>query len=279
MGGGLMAHDDSAVEACRELFARYPVAIIAADRGATSRTMVLMLRDGDDTRLFILSQMRREDRAPYSLRRWRTTDSVDIAGDDNAATISGTVMTVLTRGVPVPRDRSLFGWRQDDYVTALIPVYTTFAPRYPEPFWVVMPRVGTPETHWPPFTDEHLFGIWFWEYYLAGDLVSVDGLIAEVPGAVFWTDTKAVLGSDSCAVAHDIKSPDGFMLERGRYVYYQALQAGRRVPSLNVLLADAGKTDLAPRFRRAADHDGWEDPGHGSLRATAGRDVDGRAEG
>ena len=33
-------------------------------------------------------------------------------------------------------------------------------------------------------TDEHVFGTWFWEYYLAGDLVSVDGLIAELPGAV-----------------------------------------------------------------------------------------------
>jgi len=91
-------------------------------------------------------------------------------------------------------------------------------------------------------TDEHVFGTWFWEYYLAGDLVSVDGLIAEVPGAV-------------------------------------PLQAGRRVPSLRVLLADVGKTDLAPRFRRAADHNGWEDADHGSLRATAGRDVGGRVGG
>ena len=274
-----MIQANSPAEACRELFACYPVATRVADRGGTIRTMVLMLRDGDDTRLFILSHERREDRPPYSLRRWRTTDSVDIAGDDDAATISDTVMTVLTHGVPVPGDRSLFGWLQDDYVTALIPVYTTFAPRYPEPFWAVMPRVGIPETHWPPFTDEHLFGTWFWEYYLAGDLVSVDGLIAEVPGTVFWTDTKAILGSNSCAVAHDIKSPDGFTLERGRYVYYQALQAGRRVPSLRVLLADVGKTDLAPRFRRAADHDGREDADHGGLRATAGRDVGGRVAG
>jgi len=237
-----MIQANSPAEACRELFACYPVATRVADRGGTIRTMVLMLRDGDDTRLFILSHERREDRPPYSLRRWRTTDSVDIAGDDDAATISDTVMTVLTHGVPVPGDRSLFGWLQDDYVTALIPVYTTSAPRYPEPFWAVMPRVGIPKTHWPPFTDEHLFGTWFWEYYLAGDLVSVDGLIAEVPGAV-------------------------------------PLQADRRVPSLRVLLADVGKTDLAPRFRRAADHDGREEPGHEGLRATASRDVGGRVGG
>ena len=119
---------------------------------------------------------------------------------------------------------------------------------------------------WPPFTDEHLFGLWFWEYYRSGDLVSVDSLIAEAPGTVFWIDTSAILGSDSCAAAHGIKSPEGFKLERGRYVYHQALRAGEPVPSLRVLLADTGKTDLAPRFRRAADYDGWEDPGSGSPR-------------
>jgi hypothetical protein len=260
-----MIQANSPAEACRELFARYPVAIIAADRGSTSRTMVLMLRDGDDLRLFILSHEQGKDRPPYSIRLWRTTESVDIAGDDGAA-VSDTVMTVLTRGIPVPRDRSLFGWRQDDHVTALIPVYTTFAPRYPEPFWAVMPRVGIPEAQWPPFTDEHLFGLWFWEYYRSGDLVSVDGLIAEAPGTVFWIDTSAILGSDSCAVARDIKSPEGFTLERGRYVYHQALRAGKPTPSLRVLLADTGKTDLAPRFRRTADYNGWEDPGSGSPR-------------
>lgn len=274
-----MVHDDSAAEVCRELFARYPIAIIAADRGETSRTMVLMLRDGDDMRLFILSHDRREDGPPYSLRRWRTTESVDIAGEHGAATVSDTVMTVLTRSIPIPRDRSLFGWRQDGYVTALVPVYTTFAPRYPEPFWAVMPRVGTHEAQWPPFTGERLFGSWFWEYYWAGDLVSVDSLIAEVPGAVFWADTKAALGSDSCAVAHDIKSPDGFTLERGRYVYYRALQVCKPMPSLGVLLAEARKTDLAPRFQRAADRDGRKDAGNGIgiPRTPVWQDVAGRA--
>jgi hypothetical protein len=247
-----MIHAGSVAEACRELFARYPVAIIPADPGETSRDLLLLLREDDDTALFVLSHERREDRPPYSLRRWRTTESVDIAGDEDAATAPDTVMTVLNCGIPIPRDRSLFGWRQHDRVTALVPVYTTFTPRYPEPFWAVMPRVGTPAAQWPPFIGEQLFGSWFWEHYRAGDLVSVDSLIAGVPGAIFWTDTKAILGSDSCAVAHDIKSPDGFTLERGRYVYYRALQAGKPVPSMTMLLADASKTDLAPRFRRAA---------------------------
>ncbi len=69
-------------------------------------------------------------------------------------------------------------------------------------------------------------------------------------------DTEAILGSGCCAVARDIKSPDGHTLRCGRYVYYQALQAAKPVPSLEVLLADTGKTDLAPRFR--SEHsDGW----------------------
>jgi hypothetical protein len=198
---------------------------------------------------------------------------VDIAGDDDAAAVSDTVMTVLTRGIPIPRDRSLFGWRQDDYVTALVPVYTTFTPQYPEPFWAVMPRVA------PPRRDGLLLPTSIYSARgsgstTGGDLVSVDSLIAEVPGTVFWTDTKAILGSDSCAVAHNIKSPEGFMLERGCYVYHRALRAGTPVPSLRALLADAGKTDLAPRFRRAADYDGREDPGSRNRR-TVRQDVAG----
>ena len=154
--------------------------------------MVLMLRDGDDTRLFILSQERGEDRPLFA----------------SAAGGRQTAWTPLAFRMTAGRLRH----RADSWST----------------------RRSHP--------DEHVFGTWFWEYYLAGDLVSVDGLIAEVPGAV-------------------------------------PLQADRRVPSLRVLLADVGKTDLAPRFRRAADHNGWEDADHGSLRATAGRDVGGRVGG
>jgi hypothetical protein len=73
---------------------------------------------------------------------------------------------------------------------------------------------------------------------------------------VFWTDTGAILGSGCCAVAHDIRSPEGPMLQRGRYVYYQALRAGKPVPSLRVLLAATGKIDLAPRFRRSGHVEG-----------------------
>ncbi len=56
-------------------------------------------------------------------------------------------------------------------------------------------------------------------------------------------------------------SPHGFTPQRGRYVCHRALRAGKPAPSPRVLPADAGQADLAPRFRRAADRDGREDPG------------------
>ena len=60
---------------------------------------------------------------------------------------------------------------------------------------------------------------------------------------------KAILGSDSCAVARDVSNPEGHTLRRGRYIYYQALRAGKPVPSLTALLSDTSEIDLALRFR------------------------------
>jgi hypothetical protein len=115
-----------------------------------------------------------------------------------------------------------------------------------------MPLVGTSEKQWPPFTNEPVFGRWFWQYYNAGKVVNLGGLIAETPCTVFWAATKGILGSDCCVVAHDIETPEGLMLPRGRYVYSEALQEGKNVPSLEILLADDRKIDLAPRFQRSA---------------------------
>lgn len=250
-----MIRTSSLPEACHELFAQYPLAARTANRSGTVRTMVLMLRDSDDARYFVLSHDRRQGKPFYSLRPRRTTDTVDI-GADGGAMVPDVVVNAVIRGVPIPRDGSLFGWRRGDAVTALIPFYTTSTPASPDPFWVVMPRTGTLEAQWPPFTDERLFGRWFWEHYQAGKITSVGCLIAGTPDTVFWANTKVILGSDCCAVERDIKSPEGYTLRRGIYVYYQALRAGKPVPSLRVLLADTGKTDLAPRFRRFANSDG-----------------------
>jgi hypothetical protein len=230
--------------------------------------MVLMVRDSSGARFFVLSHDRREDRPPYSLRLRRTTAVVDIKANGGVP-IPDVVVNAVKRGVPIPRDGSLFGWRRGDVITALVPVYSTPTPSSPEPFWAVMPRAGNPEAEWPPFTEERLFDQWFWEYYRAGKMVSVDGLIAGTPNTVFWTNTKATLGSDCCAVACDIRSPEGYTLQRGRYMYFQALRTQNPVPSLRVLLGDTRKTDLAPRFRRSTHSEG--------IRSTA-REFSGNAD-
>jgi len=129
--------------------------------------------------------------------------------------------------------------------------YTKYTLEYPEPSWTVMPLAGTSEAQWPPFTDERLLGRWFWDQYWNGTVVCLGGLIASTLDAVFWVDTQATLGSYSCAVSRDIRSSEGYTLRAGRYVYHQVLREGKSVPSLEMLLAEADKTDLSPRFRRS----------------------------
>jgi hypothetical protein len=48
-----------------------------------------------------------------------------------------------------------------------------------------------------------------------------------------------------------ISSHQGYVLGRGSYVYYQALQDRKPVPSLDTLLGDPDRIDLADRFRRS----------------------------
>lgn len=246
---GEMIRTSSLHETCHELFAGYPLATTTANRSGTVCSMILMLQDGEDVRFFVLSRDCHEHGTRYSLRSWRAADIVYIENEGNTA-ISDTVIDTLTRGVPIPQDRSLFGWTSGSAISALVAVYTTYTPMWPEPSWMVMPRAEDPEAQWPPFTDEPLFGQWFWEDYRAGDIVSVADLIAATPDTVFWVDTKAVLGSDCCAIVRDIESPEGHTLQGGRYVYHEALRAGKTVPSLRTLLTWDAKTDLTPRFRR-----------------------------
>ncbi len=244
-----MIRTSSLYEACHGLFAGYPLAACAADPGGrTARSMVLLLREGDDAQFFVLADERGEGGPSYSLRSWPAGDIVTIEADSGAA-VHDVVVDAVTRGVPIPQDGSLFGWTNGDAVTALVAVYANYTPASPEPSWATMPLTGIPEAQWPPFTDERLFGHWFWEHYRAGRVVILDDLIAGTPDIVYWVDTRAVLGSDTCAVARDVRDPEGSMLRRGRYVHYQALRAGKPVPSLTALLADPGKIDLAPRFR------------------------------
>ena len=82
-----------------------------------------------------------------------------------------------------------------------------------------------------------------------GTIIELGDAIAATVGTVFWVDTYVALGSDCCVVAHELKTPEGHILRHGAYMDSAILRAGAAVPALAELLADVGKTDLAPRFR------------------------------
>jgi hypothetical protein len=239
----------SPYEACRELFRRYPLAARTVDRMGTIYSIVLLLHEEDDVSFFMLSRDR--DHGVFSLCPWPGGEAVDIDAGDSAS-LPRFADQALSDGIPLPRHGSMFGWVDGDAVTALLVIYAKYEPAMPLPRWTVMPRTDLPRTQWPPFTGQRLFGHWFWEHFRDGSIVLLDRLVAENPDTVFWVNTRAILGSDCCAVACDVPGPAGYTLRRGRYVYSEALRAEECVPSLTELLADPDKTDLAARFQRSA---------------------------
>lgn len=250
----------SLYEVCHELFRGYPLAAKTVNRSGTVRSMVLMHQGGDDAGFFVLSEECGDGKPSFSLWPWPAGSIVSIE-PESSVDVPDIAVRAVNRGVPIPKDGSLFGWTCGDTITALVVVYAEYTPTYPEPGWAIMPLVGTPEAHWPPFTGERLFGHWSWELYRTGRIVSLDGLIAETPDTVCWVDTKAILGSDCCVVARDISAPEGYTLRRGCYAYYQALGTGTPMPSLNAMLAEPSKVDLAPRFQYYRNSDGWSESG------------------
>jgi hypothetical protein len=239
----------SLYETCQELFTNYPLATRAANTSGTISLMVLLVPDPNSVRFFVLSRDCREAKPLYYLRPWRAEGTVKI--EANGPSVSDVTVSAVTRGVPIPQDEFLFGWRDGRDITALVVFYTRYTPECPEPSWAVMPLVGIPETKWPPFTRQSVLGHWFWDHYRAGNVVSIDEIVAKNPDTVFWVDTQESLASNCCAVTRDITSPNGYRLGRGRYIYHEVLQAGRPAPSLSVLLANSNKADLAPQFSRS----------------------------
>ena len=223
----------------------YPLAVRVANQSETVHLMILMLRTGEAGRFFVLSRDRRDGASRYTLRRWRAEGAEVI---DAGSVASDVATSAVTDGVPIPQDEYMFGWRDGDALSALVVVYTTYSPALPEPSWAVMPLTDSSEEQWPPFTGDRFLGHWFWERYWAGDVVSVGDLIASTSDTVFWVDTQAILGSNCCVVTRDVSSPQEPVLRRGRYVYHEVLRRGTLVPTLDALLADRHKTDLAPVF-------------------------------
>jgi hypothetical protein len=234
-------------ETCEELFAKYPLAVRADSGDETSRSMVLLLRE--DVAFFILWLDCDEGEIHYSIGPWPAGDDAWISAHHSQG-ISDTFTRAICSGVPIPRDGSLFGWAPGGVVIAMIVVYAEYTPDSPEPSWTIMPLAGAAKSQWPPFVGERLFGHWFWEHYQARDIISLGDLIARHPDTVFWLDTTAALGSACCIVTGDISDSCGHVLQRGCYVYFQALQASQAIPPLDALLADPSKADLAPQFER-----------------------------
>jgi len=246
-----MMHARPAYSRCENLFAAYPLAVQCVDWAGDLQAMVLMLRDGNRADFYVLACDRSENKPFYSLAPWQPEGSrVDIEADSGA--VPRATATVLERGIPLPRHGSLFGWLQENRVTALLAVYTEYTPEYPEPSWAVMPLTDAPPQRWPPFTGKH-FGSWFWVHHRAGTLVSLAALVAANPGTVFWTGIQGTPGWDCCAVSRDIKSETGYVLVRGCYLNYEALRQGVKVPSPDRWPAGMPKTDLAPLLRPLAD--------------------------
>lgn len=231
----------------QRLFVRYPLAVRMANRDGTVRTMVLTVRDGDHAGFYVLLHDRGAEKDFYLLKRWRGRSIGSVYARSSTA-VPVAFQDIVSNGVPVPRDGSFFGWKSRDGVTALVTIHVKFTPEHPEPSWSLMLLADVPEALWPPFTDEPLFGSWFWDQYRAGGIVCLDDLIAATPDTVFWIDTETILDSDCCIVARDIESPEGYTLRRGRYIYCQAFKAGKQVPSLAELMASPGKIDLVSRF-------------------------------
>jgi hypothetical protein len=229
-------------EAARRLFNEYPLAIETAKPGARRDSMVLMLRDGDDPKFFVLERDR-HGTPSYLLKQWGARNGADAATDATDA---------LASAVPFPRDGAMFGWQESGTVTALIACYARRTARSPEPIWSVLALAEAPESEWPPFTKEHLFGPWFWECLHAGEVVSVENLISRTPGRVFWAHTEASLGSGCCVVSRQIEDPSGYVIPRGRFVFHTVLSARKPLPSVDEMLARADTTDLTPRFAQSA---------------------------
>lgn len=242
-----MIRTNSPYEVCHELFAEYPLAAEAVDENGLVRSMVLLLAEGDQARFFVLVADQTHDSPSYSLFPWRGDGSMDIEPD--GASVPDASAAVLTHGIPIPRDGSLFGWACGESVTTLISFRTRYIPAAPIPTWAVMPLANIPVTEWPPFAHDGLLGPWFWAFHQDRMIVSLDELIAGTSGLVFWVDTKDTLGSDCCVVAHDLSTVEGYTLRQGRYAYYEELLRGKPVPPLAELLANPDKTDLGPRFQ------------------------------
>jgi hypothetical protein len=242
-----MTHQNSLYNRCQDTFADYPAAVSSVDDTCTASSIILMLRVGGDDRFFMLTCDRSESRPVFYIRPWHGRGTVGIKADGKGI-IPDILAEALISGIPIPRDGSMFAWRHGTEVTALIAIYAKYTPSHPQPSWAVMPRADISRALWPPFTGERIFGNWFWEHLRDERIFSLEELITDNPGTVFWVDIEFALSHGCCAVAQSIVAENGYILRSGCYAYYEELKVGSHLPTLDALMADSGRIDLAPRF-------------------------------
>lgn len=241
---------DELNNSCRELFRSYPMAVEPANPNGTVRSMTVMLPEGDNANFYAVAYRDSGAGRDFSVWSWPRGKVIDITPD--LTEVPADVVDAVTHGVPVPRDGSLFGWLYQRSVSALVVIYNRYTKSTPYPGWSVMPLAGLPTDQWPPFTSEDLLGNWSWDHLRNHDLVSLDSLVAQSSRTVFWATPEPIHGYGCCVVAHDVVSPEGYTLPKGRYLYYRHLKDADSVPSIDVLLADQTTVDLAPRFQQIA---------------------------
>ena len=244
-----MNRTTSLYETCENLFDQYPLAVHTQNfRTWTYREMVLMLDDGGEPAFFILGHGTK-DGTCYDLHAWMAGPIAEI-GSASELPATGEVADILTSAIPLPREGAFLAWQSGGVVTTLISVHTQSTPEIPQPTWTMLALEDAPESSWPPFAGERLFGSWFWDYYRNGSIVDLAPLTAATPGTIFWAEPDSLTWA-CCAVARDVTSPDGWTLPQGRYVYTGSLRDGETAGPLDDLLA-GDVTDLSPRFRTAA---------------------------
>jgi hypothetical protein len=233
-------------EACHQLFVNYPLAAEVVNHdGRIIQWMVLMLQEVNDAEFFVLSHDSGRYTPFCSLRPWGAGEIVNVEADGWTVD-RDLIVKALDYGCPIPQDGSVFGWNDKGIINVLMTFRTK---QTPLPSFMSMPFATLSEVQWPPCASKPFFGHWFWDSYKDGEVVPLGGLIAEIPGTVYWVDTRSIFDSYCCVVARDVKSRGGPKLRRGPYVFYRALQTGISVPRLKELLAYTNKVDLAPQFQ------------------------------
>ena len=134
--------------------------------------MIVMLPDGDDAQFYAVADQECDTGHDFSVWSWPAGEVIDVPSKGGVGVPAG-VVDAVTRGTPVPRDGSLFGWLHQGSVSALVVIYSLYSEETPHPSWSVMPMSGAPADQWPPFTRKDLLGNWSWDYLRERALVSV----------------------------------------------------------------------------------------------------------